>query len=79
MAKDKANNAPSGPQALKEFHTDFLPASRRIDTLLAQKPPRFRRHRREQRRRPKTALADQLACVYDCNVFHMDDFFLRRN
>ena len=25
----------------------------------------------------KTTLASQLATVYDCNVFHMDDFFLR--
>ena len=25
----------------------------------------------------KTTLASQLAEVYDCNVFHMDDFFLR--
>ena len=25
----------------------------------------------------KTTLADQLARHYDCNVFHMDDFFLR--
>ena len=25
----------------------------------------------------KTTLAAQLAEVYDCNVFHMDDFFLR--
>ena len=27
----------------------------------------------------KTTLAKQLAEVYDCNVFHMDDFFLRRS
>ena len=25
----------------------------------------------------KTTLAKQLAHIYDCNVFHMDDFFLR--
>lgn len=25
----------------------------------------------------KTTLADQLAEIYDCNVFHVDDFFLR--
>ena len=25
----------------------------------------------------KTTLASQLAHIYDCNVFHMDDFFLR--
>ena len=25
----------------------------------------------------KTTLAAQLSAVYDCNVFHMDDFFLR--
>ena len=25
----------------------------------------------------KTTLADKLAEIYDCNVFHMDDFFLR--
>ena len=25
----------------------------------------------------KTTLAGMLAEVYDCNVFHMDDFFLR--
>ena len=25
----------------------------------------------------KTTLADQLAKIFDCNVFHMDDFFLR--
>ena len=25
----------------------------------------------------KTSLAAQLAQIYDCNVFHMDDFFLR--
>lgn len=25
----------------------------------------------------KTSLASQLAEIYDCNVFHMDDFFLR--
>lgn len=25
----------------------------------------------------KTTLAEALACQYDCNVFHMDDFFLR--
>ena len=25
----------------------------------------------------KTTLAAQLAAIYDCNVFHMDDFFLR--
>lgn len=25
----------------------------------------------------KTTLANQLAEIYDCNVFHMDDFFLR--
>ena len=25
----------------------------------------------------KTTLASQLAEIYDCNVFHMDDFFLR--
>ena len=25
----------------------------------------------------KTTLAGQLAALYDCNVFHMDDFFLR--
>ena len=25
----------------------------------------------------KTTLASQLAGIYDCNVFHMDDFFLR--
>ena len=24
----------------------------------------------------KTTLANQLAANYDCNVFHMDDFFL---
>jgi len=27
----------------------------------------------------KTTLASKLAEVYDCNVFHMDDFFLRRS
>ena len=27
----------------------------------------------------KTTLASQLAQSYDCNVFHMDDFFLRRS
>ena len=27
----------------------------------------------------KTTLATHLAEIYDCNVFHMDDFFLRRN
>lgn len=26
----------------------------------------------------KTTLASKLAQIYDCNVFHMDDFFLRR-
>ena len=25
----------------------------------------------------KTTLAGRLAEIYDCNVFHMDDFFLR--
>ena len=25
----------------------------------------------------KTTLASKLAELYDCNVFHMDDFFLR--
>ena len=25
----------------------------------------------------KTTLANQLAANYDCNIFHMDDFFLR--
>ena len=25
----------------------------------------------------KTTLADKLAKIYDCNVFHMDDFFLQ--
>ena len=25
----------------------------------------------------KTTLASRLAAFYDCNVFHMDDFFLR--
>ena len=25
----------------------------------------------------KTTLASKLAQIYDCNVFHMDDFFLR--
>ena len=25
----------------------------------------------------KTTLAAKLAEIYDCNVFHMDDFFLR--
>lgn len=25
----------------------------------------------------KTTLANQLAEIYDCNIFHMDDFFLR--
>ena len=25
----------------------------------------------------KSTLADILYCIYDCNVFHMDDFFLR--
>jgi uridine kinase len=25
----------------------------------------------------KTTLASRLAEIYDCNVFHMDDFFLR--
>ena len=25
----------------------------------------------------KTTLASKLAEIYDCNVFHMDDFFLR--
>ena len=25
----------------------------------------------------KTTLASRLAAIYDCNVFHMDDFFLR--
>jgi uridine kinase len=75
MAKDKANNAPSGPQALKEFHTDFSPLFRQIDTLLAQKPRVFVAIDGNSGA-GKTALADQLACVYDCNVFHMDDFFL---
>ena len=27
----------------------------------------------------KTTLAARLAEIYDCNVFHMDDFFLRRS
>ena len=27
----------------------------------------------------KTTLASKLAQIYDCNVFHMDDFFLRRS
>jgi len=27
----------------------------------------------------KTTLANQLARIFDCNVFHMDDFFLRRS
>ena len=27
----------------------------------------------------KTTFASELAAVYDCNVFHMDDFFLRRS
>ena len=25
----------------------------------------------------KTTMASKLAQIYDCNVFHMDDFFLR--
>ena len=27
----------------------------------------------------KTTLSSKLAALYDCNVFHMDDFFLRRS
>ena len=27
----------------------------------------------------KTTLASKLTEIYDCNVFHMDDFFLRPN
>ena len=27
----------------------------------------------------KTTLASRLAEIYDCNVFHMDDFFLQRS
>jgi len=54
----------------------FIDAKQQIDRLLAQKD-RVIVAIDGKCTSGKTTLASQLEAVYDCNVLHMDDFFLR--
>ena len=54
----------------------FLFVQQEIDRLLARKPQIIVAIDGNCTA-GKTTLANQLAEIYDCNIFHMDDFFLR--
>ena len=87
----KANGCPAihhSPQFRETYHPAYrvirleygrlLPLFSRIDQLLAEKPHVITAIDGNSAS-GKTTLAALLAEVYDCNVFHMDDFFLRPN
>ncbi len=62
---------------IEEIYLPLLPVIDRIETLLAAYPDRcitvgIDGHAASG----KTTCAAQLAALYDCNVFHMDDYFL---
>lgn len=58
------------------MHSPLQQVKNQIDLLLAQKD-RITVAIDGNCTAGKTTLAAQLAQMYDCNVFHMDDFFLR--
>ena len=61
---------------LKTEYAKFIPAFRLIDRLMAEKD-RVIVAVDGTSAGGKTTFSSLLAEVYDCNVFHMDDFFLR--
>ena len=75
MEKDNANYARLMPRSPGDSSPDFSPLFRQIDALLAQNPQVLVAIDGNSGA-GKTGLAALLARVYDCNVFHMDDFFL---
>ena len=60
---------------LSEEYRIFLPVFEKIDSLLQQEKVIFAIEGGSGS--GKTTLSKLLEQVYDCNVFHMDDFFLR--
>ena len=60
---------------LSEEYRIFLPVFEKIDSLLQQEKIIFAIEGGSGS--GKTTLSKLLEQVYDCNVFHMDDFFLR--
>lgn len=62
-------------RVMRKEHARILPLLARIDTLLETGPAVIAIDGRCAS--GKTTLAETLHNLYDCNVFHMDDFFLR--
>lgn len=63
-------------RVVKSVYRDYIEALRRIDSLLKEKET-VSVAIDGNCGAGKSALASLLFGVYDCNVFHMDDFFLR--
>ncbi len=63
-------------RVLAQQHTTWLPLLAAIDHLMAEKAPVILAVDGNSAA-GKTTLSALLAQIYDCNVFHMDDFFLR--
>lgn len=63
-------------RVVKTAYRDFLEAFRRIDALLKEKE-KVSVAIDGNCGAGKSALASLIGGVYDCNTFHMDDFFLR--
>ncbi|NLW60002.1 MAG: uridine kinase [Firmicutes bacterium] len=75
MTKNNAQHIPEKPKSPDSCRPDFSPLFRQIDALLAAKAQVLVAIDGNSGA-GKTALAEHLTQVYDCNVFHMDDFFL---
>lgn len=60
---------------MKTAYTDYIDVFKRIDALLTDRPT-VTVAIDGGSASGKTTLAHLLAAEYDCNVFHMDDFFL---
>lgn len=63
-------------RVLAQQHANWLPLLAEIDRLMSEKTPVILAIDGNSAA-GKTTLSALLAQIYDCNVFHMDDFFLR--
>lgn len=62
---------------VKEDFAGLIPLVEEIDRLLRSEKPRLIVALDGRCASGKTTAAELLSKIYDCNVFHMDDFFLR--
>lgn len=75
MEKDNMHYIDPRPHGPKETNPDFSPLFQQINALLTQKPQVLVAIDGNSGA-GKTGLAAYIKSLYDCNVFHMDDFFL---